>query len=255
MGQLRIFGLALAAALVVTSAVASAQTQEKVARPFAVVELFTSQGCNSCPSADAYFAELAQGRDVVALAYHVDYWDYLGWKDTLASPANTQRQQDYAKALGLRSVYTPQMIVNGRVHMSGSKRAAVEAAIISMHEDGDGLRVPITVRTTPESMIIDIGDMPGGYAKAHVVIAYFDPARQVKIERGENAGRTLTYWNAVSGLQTAGMWHGKAKSIEIPLSDMEKKDAAGCAILLQAMRKDGTPGPILGATALARPSS
>ncbi|MCX7303033.1 MAG: DUF1223 domain-containing protein [Hyphomicrobiales bacterium] len=102
-----------------------------ILKPKGVVELFTSQGCNSCPPADKVLAELAEKGEVVALGYHVDYWDYLGWKDTLATPENTERQHLYGKAFQERSVYTPQAVINGRLHVNGARREAVRASPIT----------------------------------------------------------------------------------------------------------------------------
>ena len=99
------------------------------AEPKAVVELFTSQGCSSCVAADEYFEELSRRDDVLALSFHVDYWDYLGWQDTFGSPDNTERQRDYADALGDRRIYTPQIVVNGTASMLGSDRTAVESEL------------------------------------------------------------------------------------------------------------------------------
>src|SRR5688572_21576788 len=114
---------------------------QAAADPKAVVELFTSQGCSSCTAADAYFAELAERPDMLALSYHVDYWDYLGWSDTFARPENTERQEAYAKTFGARRIYTPQIVVNGIAPVVGSNRAAVEAAIAQA-----SLPVPVEMR-------------------------------------------------------------------------------------------------------------
>jgi hypothetical protein len=220
-----------------------------IVKPKGVVELFTSQGCSSCPPADAMLLELARRGDVVALGYHVDYWDYLGWKDTLASPENTERQKQYVKALGKRSVYTPQAVVNGRVRVKGAKRDSVVSAIAEMENTERGLSVGINVTRTAESVVIDAAAAPSGQGNAHLVLVHFEPEKPVKIERGENIGQTITYANPVSSFQTAGMWHGKAARFELPRSEVEKK--AGCAILLQSVSNDGLPGPILGAAVIA----
>lgn len=217
-------------------------------RPKAVVELFTSQGCSSCPPADAILKRLADEGDVVALAYHIDYWDYLGWKDTLASSENTERQRAYAKALGARSVYTPQTIVNGRQHMNGASARKVDAAIERMAEGDDALSVDVSARREGDSVVIVTGDSSSGYAKAHILLVVCRPATSVEIRRGENAGRTLVYRNAVARIQAAGMWKGKAGRWEIPASEIGEGN--GAAVLIQAMRKDGAPGPILGAAML-----
>ncbi|MEX0406203.1 thioredoxin family protein [Aquibium sp. LZ166] len=250
MGIFRKIGFLLA---MIASPALPAAAQSVDGKPRAVVELFTSQGCSSCPPADAYFADLARRGDVVALAYHVDYWDYLGWGDTLADPENTARQRDYARALGQRSVYTPQVVVNGREHMNGANRDKIEGAVADMDAAGKGLVIDVSIRQTPESIIIDTGAGTHRKGKANVVLVFFEPATQVEIARGENAGKSISYWNAVSAIQSAGMWHGREMRLEIPSSELKKKGAGGCAVLLQAMGKDGAPGPIIGAAILDHP--
>ncbi len=220
-----------------------------IVKPTGVVELFTSQGCNSCPPADAVLTELAERGDVVALGYHVDYWDYLGWKDTLARPENTERQKLYGKAFGKREVYTPQAVINGRVHVKGGKRGAVKAALAELKRTGKGLSVDIRVTRSGESVLIDAAGVPGGRGDAHLVLVQFEPRKPVTIERGENKGQTISYANPVSSVQTAGMWHGKAARFELPRSEVDRE--GGCAILLQSVSKDGLPGPILGAAIVA----
>jgi len=221
-------------------------------KPLGVVELFTSQGCNSCPAADEFFAELAGRDDVVALSYHVDYWDYLGWKDTLSRKENTERQYDYMRAFGGRSVYTPQAVINGRTHVNGANRGEVNGTLGRLQKLGDGLRVPITVSRTSDRVIIDAGDAGDMTGDAHVIIVYFDAPQAIKIGKGENSGRRMTYWNAVTGIQTAGMWHGKAQRYELPMSEISKR-GAGSAVLLQSVGKDSLPGPILGAAFIRKP--
>ncbi|HMH66039.1 MAG TPA: thioredoxin family protein [Rhizomicrobium sp.] len=220
-------------------------------KPLGVVELFTSQGCSSCPPADALFAELAAKEDLVALAYHVDYWDYLGWQDTLSRKENTERQNDYMRAFGSRSVYTPQAVINGRVHVNGASRGEVDGALARMARGGEGMRVAIKVSKTSDRVMIDAGDAGSGPSDAHVVIVYFDPPQTIKIGQGENTGRKMTYWNAVTSIQTAGLWHGKAQRYELPMSEISKK--GGSAVLLQSVGKDGMPGPILGAAFIHKP--
>lgn len=219
----------------------------EAARPRAVVELFTSQGCTSCPPADKAFIELADRSDVVALSYHVDYWDYLGWRDTLATGANTARQQAYGRAFGTRSVYTPQAVVNGRIHMSGARQDEISHSIDRLAGSGRGLAVDVSAAYSGESIVISLGAAPAP-DKAHVVLAYFSPESTVEIDRGENSGRTVTYRNAVRSVQTVGMWHGKVEQMEVPIAEMKTRGAGGCAILLQKVSKDGVPGAILGAT-------
>ncbi|AZO60556.1 MAG: DUF1223 domain-containing protein [Mesorhizobium sp.] len=255
-GPLRLTAVALV--LTALSRVASAAELEKVAtgkpqteKPLGVVELFTSQGCSSCPPADEFFAELAAKENVVALAYHVNYWDYLGWQDTLSNKENTERQYDYMRAFGSRSVYTPQAVINGRSHVNGANRKEIDGALARMDRSGEGMRVGIKVSRTSDRVMIDAGDAGNGPTDAHVVIVYFDPPQMVKIGQGENSGRNMTYWNAVSDIQIAGMWNGKAQRYELPMTEIAKK--GGCAVLLQSVGKDGVPGPILGAALIRKP--
>ncbi|MER8748206.1 thioredoxin family protein [Mesorhizobium sp. M1050] len=243
--------LALAFSAFAGAGRADESERPQIERPLGVVELFTSQGCTSCPPADVLFAEFAAREDIVALAYHVDYWDYLGWQDTLSRKENTERQYDYMRAFGSRSVYTPQAVVNGRVHVNGASRGEVDGALARMARSGEGMRVAIKVSRTSDRVMIDTGDAGSGPSDAHVVIVYFDPPQTIKIGEGENTGRKMTYWNSVTGIQTAGMWHGKAQRYELPMSEITKK--GGCAVLLQSVGKDGLPGPILGAAFIHKP--
>ncbi len=216
-----------------------------------VVELFTSQGCNSCPPADRVLEELAMEGEVIALGYHVDYWDYLGWKDTLGSPEYTERQYAYSRTFAERSVYTPQAVVNGRLHVNGADRRQIESYIKAHAANGEAFPVGISVEEAGDSLIIqaDAGDV-NALGNAHLVLVFFDKARDVKIERGENRGKTITYANIVTGIQTAGMWHGDAARFELPMSEIAKNGDGGCAVLLQVVGKDGSPGAILGAALL-----
>lgn len=213
-------------------------------RPVKVVELFTSQGCSSCPPADVLFRELAERDDVVALAYHIDYWDYLGWKDSLASAENTTRQQAYAEVFG-GSVYTPQLVVDGARHVVGSEREKVEAAVAT-RSDPDALSVDVDISARNNNVQIHIDEgqpVPHG---AHVVLVYFQPRHLAEIEQGQNAGREIDYRNIVTRHQTVGIWHGDAMDIEIPKSEMAQRGGR-CAVLLQQVDETGRPGVILGA--------
>jgi hypothetical protein len=229
--------LLLAAGVAAGLHAAAGRAQDKAP---VVVELFTSEGCSSCPPADALLGELAQRPDVVPLAFHVDYWDYIGWKDPYASPASTQRQHDYAAALGLHMVYTPQMIVDGRTDVVGSERGDVETAIgraaarpklaVSIEKDaGGGYRVVIPPAAPPA----------GG--PATVWLALFDSARETSVKQGENGGRTLKEYNIVREWRQIGSWDGSALSL--PLAMTGEPDQDGCAVIVQA----GPVGPILGA--------
>lgn len=251
---LRLATAALILALA-SGAVAGDFVKSAAGRPRAVVELFTSQGCGFCPPADALLADLARSDDVVALAYHVDYWDYLGWRDTMASPENTARQQEYSRAFGTRSVFTPQAVVNGRVEMNGAKRGKVEAAMRRMAGGPGGMIVDVAVSYEGEAMIVETGAADRPVGNAQILVVYFEPATQVRIERGKNAGRAWTYLNAVSGFHSAGMWHGEKTRIELPKNAIARKGAGGCAVLVQEMDADNLPGAILGAAILPNSGS
>jgi len=222
--------------------------QTALAEPKAVVELFTSQGCSSCPPADAHLAELAKRDDVVALSLHVDYWDYLGWKDTFGRAQHTERQYAYAKVRGDGKVYTPQMVVNGHEGLVGSDREAVEEVLARSD-------LPLDVSISRNGGALDIVVQPGEAAPAYhlpevtVRLIVFEPAASVTIERGENAGRTATYRNVVRSIRPIGMWKGERLEISLPADEMLLHEDYGCAVLVQEDRRDG-PGRILGAARL-----
>lgn len=212
--------------------------------PVGVVELFTSQGCSSCPPADAVLGELVQQGNVVALSYHVDYWNYLGWEDTLSSEQSTERQYDYARTLGRKSVYTPQVVINGRDHLNGADKRGINQKISAFADGGRGLRVPIEASLDGDKMKINIG---AGEGKANVILVYFDRENTIDVKRGENRGRNLTYWNSVRDIQTVAMWEGEAVELDLPVSVISGDGYDGCAILLQTMKSKGVPGAIIGA--------
>lgn len=205
----------------------------------AVVELFTSQGCSSCPPADAFLDELAEREKVIALSYHVDYWDYLGWKDTFGSPEHSERQRAYADRRGDRRVYTPQMIVNGGDHLVGSDRLAVEEAI----EDAS---LPLDVELAREGgrIVARIGGSGRRRGEATLWFAEVVRTAEVEIERGENRGEVIRYRNIVTELHPIGMWDGQPMTIELPADEVADANR-GCAVLVQVDR-DGKPGTILG---------
>jgi len=211
-------------------------------RPIVVVELFTSQGCSSCPPADALLSALAERSDVLALALHVDYWDYIGWKDSFARPAHTDRQKAYARAAGRRTIYTPQMIIGGMDDIIGFKpmevadyvqmnRERLGDVALKLQED-DGI---MTVRAQP----VGPAPLPGPIV---VELVHFTTSATVDITRGENAGRSVTYSNIVTDIQVLAEWDGKS-----PLSLTAAVPGDGpVAVLLQARG----PGAILAARRL-----
>lgn len=208
-----------------------------------VVELFTSQGCSSCPPADIILKQLSKRTDVVALTLPVSYWDHLGWKDTLALEANNERQRAYAEARGDHEIYTPQMIVNGVAHVIGSRLDDIEAAL-----NGTGTApVALDVSNEGDRLAVHAGAAPAGDGprSGTVWVAFFTSAINVDVKNGENNGRKLTYTNVVRKLTEAGRWNGEAAHYTVALPGVPGID--GCAAFLQA---DDTRN-MLGVTASA----
>lgn len=221
--------------------------EARESHPVGVVELFTSQGCSSCPKADDAFAKIVSGGNVVAISYHIDYWNYLGWEDTLGGKENTDRQYAYARTLGNNNVFTPQIVLNGVTDAKSTNPDVILADLKRMSTDGGGVSVDVDADLTKDEMTISVG---AGDGKADVVMAYFKKQTTVEIAKGENTGKKITYRNAVTKLETVGMWDGKAMTIKLPAGLISKKAQDGCAILLQAHDKDGNPGRIYGAAML-----
>jgi hypothetical protein len=212
----------------------------------AVLELFTSQGCSSCPPADKLLSEYAERDDVLALSFNVDYWDMLGWKDTLASHDNTERQRNYALARGDGQVYTPQAVIDGVKHVVGSSREEIEEALAA---SSGGLPVDVNLSVDNDALSVDIGegaDLP----HATLWLVMYDRSVSVPIERGENTGKTVTYSNVVRKLRPIAMWKGEAMSVDLPRSEIKLAKVGRCAVLLQAEAEGGLPGRILGAATI-----
>lgn len=245
--------LIFAAMVLATTGLAGNAPAEDVSRskPIGVVELFTSQGCSNCPKADRAIEELADRDDVVTIAYHVDYWNYMGWQDTLSAKENTERQYGYAKTLGIKNVFTPQIVLNGTHDTKVTNPDRLVDELGRLHGTPDGMPVSVSARLTPEEMTIDIGDGPVvGIKKADVVVAYFRKHSTVEIQKGENQGKKIVYRNAVTKLETVGIWEGKALTVKLPAAVLAKRGFDGCAILLQSHDADNNPGRIIGAAAL-----
>ena len=236
---------------VLSTGQARAQSEAEPGTPV-VVELFTSQGCSACPPADELLHKLAARDDVIALALHVDYWDYIGWKDRFALPGHTRRQKGYAKAAGRRMtytarqrkyakvagrrmVYTPQMIINGVDHVVGNHPMDV-SDLIALHE-ARSRPVALELETAGGKTILTLratGEVSG---EIQVMLVDYDPEATVEITRGENAGRTISYANIVESWQELGVWDGSAEfRTELP-------EVSSAAILVQ---KAGY-GPMLAA--------
>lgn len=203
-----------------------------------VVEFYTSQGCSSCPPADEILRDLAKRDDVIALALHVDYWDYLGWKDVFANPAFTQRQHAYARAANATSVYTPQMIINGVEQVVGSRPMQVMDALQAQKE------VPtlFDVQLTRRDGAVLITAQPGQGGNYVVQLVRYKPEQTVAINRGENAGRNLTYTNIVTSWDVIAEWDGRSP---LAFEAYAEGDSPIVVILQQS-----TDGPIVGAAVL-----
>jgi hypothetical protein len=217
------------------------------AAPRAVLELFTSQGCSSCPPADKVLGEFAKDASVIALSLPINIWDYLGWKDTLALPGHAVRQRAYAKMRGDRQVYTPQVVVNGDAHVLGSDRAAIEQAIAQTGHNAAIMSVPVLLSTTQGDLTVTVKAAPGAQAHGEVWLCPLATAVAVAIGRGENGGLTITYHNVVRSWRKVGDFAGTDSTWRIPLSDIEHHSSVdGAAVIVQ----EGTraePGIVLGA--------
>jgi hypothetical protein len=227
---------------------AGAQKPATSAQVKAVYELYTSQGCSSCPTADALLARLAKRDDVIALTFPVDIWDYLGWRDTLARPEFTDRQRAYAKALGDGMIYTPQAVVSGLFLVSGSSQDKVEGAIAKAGQHFAASRVPIGLSVEDNHLLINVAPAPGGVQvkEATLWLAAIATSIEVRITRGENQGRTVVYSNVVRRLMPIGTWNGTEMTVKLERHSFMGNGADRCAVLLQ----QGQGGAIVGAATL-----
>jgi hypothetical protein len=206
-----------------------------------LVELFTSQGCSSCPPADQFLGELTKRTGIVALAFHVDYWDYIGWKDEFARAEHTARQKQYRDSLNLRTVYTPQMVIDGRYDAVGSQYSEVESSIGSA---AAAPKLPLTITAAGGKYRVTAPATEIDQAKpASLWLAIYWRKNETPVTRGENAGSTLTEYNIVRELRRLGEWTGDAIDLELDVDAGDKN--LGCAVILQV---DGN-GPVLGVAA------
>lgn len=237
-------------ALTILSASLAAPVGVRAAEPpRAFVELFTSQGCASCPAADALLHSLSRDAGILAVTMPVKLWDFLGWEDTLATDAATKRQMEYSVVRGDRDIYTPQMVVNGREDVVGSDRKAILDAV---HNGGENpLPVPIDLEIRAGVLHVNVGAADTEFEKATLWVFIVDEKVSVPIRGGENRGRKLSYHNVVREMRPIGMWTGKAQVLNIPLSDLEKLPRAGCFVVAQVETYKG-PGPVIGAAKLDR---
>lgn len=225
--------LAAAAAISTTNAVGPALAASGNHGHPVVVELFTSQGCYSCPPADKYLGELKKRDDVIALAFHIDYWDYIGWKDPFASPASTDRQRRYGKALGLWSIYTPQMVIDGRLEGVGSRTGEIadKIARVGAMSPADRVTIPLSAQRSGNRVSVKI---EGGAAprEGDIWMVAYDDSHTTEVRRGENAGKSLEEYNIVRGIRRVGEWTGESISADYDVAEWLGA-ADNVAILLQ----------------------
>ncbi|HLY06641.1 MAG TPA: DUF1223 domain-containing protein [Rhizomicrobium sp.] len=215
-----------------------------------VLELYTSQGCSSCPPADALIERLADRPDVLALSFPVTYWDMLGWKDTLASEANTRRQKAYAAAMGHGGVYTPEIVVDGVTDVVGSREAQVEAAIGARRSDMR--EVPIALSLSPNALHIAVGALPDkAVDDATVWLLHVLNHASVRIGAGENNGRKLDYRDVVRDVRAVALWKGQPMSLDIPRADQGASGYDSVVVLVQ----EGAYGRIIGARMISTSGS
>jgi len=219
-----------------------------LAEPRAVVELFTSQGCSSCPPADKVIGELAKDPSVIALSMPIDYWDYLGWKDTLADARFSARQKAYSLMRGDRDVYTPQVVVNGAAHVIGSDLAGIESAIGATRKTDGVMSVPVSMGISGKQITVTVAASNKGPAAVHgeIWICSISKAVPISIGRGENRGRDLTYYNVVRNVLKVGDWNGSAGTWTVPLENISREGVDAAAVYVQDGNRD-KPGPMLGA--------
>jgi hypothetical protein len=229
------------AVVVACSSIASQASAQ--AQPHAVVELFTSQGCSSCPAADKLLGELAADPALVAISVPIDYWDYLGWKDTLADPRNTARQKAYAHVRGDGKVYTPQAVVNGSLHVLGSDKAAIEHAITKSRKHGAMTLPPLSLAAADGRLNVTVADAAGS---AEVWLCGLAKTVTIAIGRGENKGREITYHNVLRRWVKLGDWTGKGNSWSVPLQSLKGAGIDTAVVLVQSGTAE-KPKAILGA--------
>ncbi|TMV76840.1 DUF1223 domain-containing protein [Thioclava sp. BHET1] len=208
--------------------------------PAVVVELFTSQGCSTCPPADHLLGQLTDRRHVIPLALHVDYWDYIGWTDPYGQTAFTQRQKAYARAIGSRSIYTPQMVIDGVERIEGAHPMDV-AELIQEHR-ADTAQVDLQLNRKGSALTVAATAAQPFDKPVNVQLVRYIPEKTQKILRGENAGETISYYNIVTEWKTLGRWDGK-----MPLALSET--VSGTEPIVVILQEPG-PGAILGAARL-----
>jgi hypothetical protein len=235
--------------LLLAAVIAAVSSGSVAAEPRNVVELFTSQGCSSCPEADKLLGELAKDPSVIAISLPVDYWDYLGWKDTLASPQYTAKQRAYSRARGDREIYTPQVVVNGVIPVIGSHKSEIDDAISQTR--GKAMLHAVQLSASGDKLTVSVPDAKdSAVAKGEVWIYGVTGTVPVTIGKGENAGRKITYYNVARRLVKVGDWTGKAASWTIPADQIRAEGVDGAVAVLQSGSSE-KPGLMLGGASAA----
>ena len=229
-----------AALTIITLASADTASARPLAKPPVLVELFTAQGCAGCPQADLALNALADRKDLIALSFPVDYWDYVGWKDSFAQPAFADRQRAYANRLKVRELYTPEVVVDGAREVSGLDHDGLDGLIkaaVAQPRDGPSIRL------RAKGARIEVGAGPAPSSSAEVWLIRYDPTlQQVKVKAGENKGKTVMQRNVVRDLVHLGRWAGKPRSFIAPAAS---EAGLNTVVLVQAVHG----GRILAAAA------
>jgi hypothetical protein len=235
----------IAPALLIAGFVIASFAGANAAEPRAVLELFTSQGCSSCPPADRLVGQLVNDPSLIALSVPIDYWDYLGWRDTLANPAHSARQRAYARVRGDGQVYTPQIVVNGAADALGSDQGSIERAITQTDHKSGVMSLPVLLSVGDGALNVKLSST-GTQISGEVWLCSLTKAVPVVIGRGENRGRTITYHNVVRRWLKLGNLTGEQSSWSVPLAQIRAEGVDAAAVMVQEGSRD-KPGIILGA--------
>jgi hypothetical protein len=236
----------VAPAILIAGFLVASVLAARAAEPRAVLELFTSQGCSSCPPADRLFGQLANDPSLIALSVPIDYWDYLGWRDTLANPAHSARQRAYAHVRGDAEVYTPQVIVNGTTDALGSDQAAIERAIAQTDRKPNIMSLPVALSISNGTLNVNMPSADKAQIPAEIWLCPLTKAVPVAIGRGENRGRTITYHNVVRNWLKLGNLGGAQSTWSVPITQIKTEGIDAAAVVVQEGSRD-RPGIILGA--------
>lgn len=239
-----LIGAAAAASVAVANGCGGPAEARSAAEGPWLVELFTSQGCSSCPPADAYLGDLARRQDIVALSFHVDYWDYIGWKDPFATRATTERQRAYVRSMQQRYVYTPQMVVEGIGHDTGREHPAIERLLAEAQRRSPNRATPELSRSASGALTVKLAAFPIEGPPVDVTLAIYDRRHSTPVASGENQGRMIDNFNTVRRLETLSKWDGSAAIWTIDNAHL--LPGLGAAVIVQRANH----GPVIGCNKL-----